>query len=264
MTMLAQQGNPSKITLLKRYFKKADVLFVCCTYADFNIDATTAAMQLFAGGKHNYVWCPLKGDALIERARSRCASFFLDRPEKEDVLFFVDHDVAFEPEDVNKIVDHIMDGKDIVGGMYVKKTAEAENNVVLFEGQEVTFEPQAQPVEVVSLNTGFLAIHRRVFDGIIERTKDYPFGHPFHVPLCHPSSLRYRPFFQPFNWMIGDEPRELSEDWAFCMRARAAGFKIWLDPSIILEHEGKYRYNLFDRFRSKKLTMAQVGKVTIK
>ncbi len=44
----------------------------------------------------------------------------------------------------------------------------------------------------------------------------------------------------------------LSEDWAFCQRARDAGFDCWLDPSIRLGHMGQTMYTLEDLIREPK------------
>lgn len=36
------------------------------------------------------------------------------------------------------------------------------------------------------------------------------------------------------------------EDYAFCRKARAAGFDIWCDPSFLVSHVGDYEYNVFN------------------
>jgi hypothetical protein len=44
----------------------------------------------------------------------------------------------------------------------------------------------------------------------------------------------------------------LSEDWAFCERAKQAGFKVLLDPTIRLTHWGTYGYTLEDAVRAAR------------
>jgi hypothetical protein len=71
-------------------------------------------------------------------------------------------------------------------------------------------------------------VHRRVFDALVPT-----------VPLCMGSTdASFWPLWQPF-WVEDEHAggwNYLSEDWAFCERARQAGFKVWVDPSIKLGH----------------------------
>jgi GT2 family glycosyltransferase len=49
----------------------------------------------------------------------------------------------------------------------------------------------------------------------------------------------------PFN-LIETPDALISEDYSFCMRAREAGFKIWIDPRLTLVHLGTYGYGMSD------------------
>src|SRR3990167_5387262 len=214
----------SKQNLVKRFFRKADVLLSVCTHRNIDIDSVTSVMGLFGTGRHSFTWCPVRGDALIDRARSRIASYFL-LERKEDVLVFLDDDVLFQPQDVVRLVDNVVNGCGVVAGMYVQKGTGAKN-AVFMSGQEVMFSKDAVPVEVQCVNTGFMAIARNVLEKMVRDNA---------VPFC--DDLKFYPFFNPFpkqtengKWIY------LSEDWAFCTRARASGFKVWLDPSIFLGH----------------------------
>lgn len=247
-----------KGALFNRFYKKANVLFMVCTHRNLNIDAMTSAMHLYSQTRHHYTWAPLKGDAQIQRARSRCASFLLSR--NEDVLFFCDDDIGFSVEDVNKVVDNVIGGMDICGAAYVQKTPQAQLNAVFFNGQEVTFGKDQKPVEVEALPAGFLAIHRRVFEKMVaEGMKMEP-----KIPMVRSGEERYWTFFQPFNVQKAGEWIELSEDHAFCERAKTLGFKIWLDPSVLLTHEGSYKYDLADQLRPPKPVLDKMGPMTIK
>jgi hypothetical protein len=57
---------------------------------------------------------------------------------------------------------------------------------------------------------------------------------------------RLIPFFQPLVHPIDDGHWYLAEDYAFCQRARDAGFRIFADTSIRLWHIGTYRYGWED------------------
>src|SRR3970282_2168705 len=55
----------------------------------------------------------------------------------------------------------------------------------------------------------------------------------FFRPFC----INEGPTLQRAGYNVEDKRvHYLSEDWAFCERARQCGFQIWADPSIILQH----------------------------
>lgn len=244
--------------IIDKSLKRANVLFAVCAYRHFHIDALENAMKIFKSNKHKYTWCPLKGDALIDRARSRMASYFLTRDE--DILFFCDDDIGFQLEDVDKIIDHIVrDNMDICGAMYFQKQEGAPKNCLLFDGEKITFSKDSKPVEVQALNTGFLGIHRKVFEAI---KNDQFSSFPYKVPFC--SDLNFYPFFNPFphklengKWVY------LSEDWAFGIRCKRLGFKSWLDPSIFLKHYGEYSYDIAERVRPAKKELEEILPISI-
>lgn len=180
---------------------------------------------------------PTWGDAMIERSRGRSATrFLLERDE--DVWLSVDSDIAFDPADALKLCLEACD-RDVVGGPYVTRTP---------EGGRVTSQPfKDRPFDFAVpdlqearwLATGFLAVHRRVFEKLAEG-----------LTLYHPADgdpMRHYGFFEPLP--ADDDsgvPIRLSEDWAFCERARQAGFGVWMDPTPTLIHFGQGRF-LLDR-----------------
>src|SRR3990167_607480 len=80
------------------------------------------------------------------------------------------------------------------------------------------------------------------------------------LPPCHtgrshlgegtPFWPSYMPFVIPDDGV--EENLYLSEDWALCERAKRAGFKMWLDPSIRLGHVGSEMYKMEDLLRNPK------------
>jgi len=119
-------------------------------------------------------------------------------------LLFLDTDMAFETEGINKLLAH---DKDIVGGMYNKRRLPLTNIVQEFDGQTELFE-----VKEGFLPTGFLMIKMSVFDKVPE-------------PWFETMSTR--------NW---------AEDRYFCEEARKVGFQMYCDPTIKLRHLGNYPY----------------------
>lgn len=171
----------------------------------------------------------LRNESLIPRARNGLASMFLASPC--DRLFFIDSDIGFDAQQVLRILAH---DRDVIGGLYRKKTAETVDFAVNFlptQDGSTRRDPQTGALEVKHLATGFMCIKR----GVIER-----------MVAAFPH-LRYRgyraggPEFEHgiFDCYIDPITLEsLSEDYAFSMRWRALGGELWCDPGIILEHNG--------------------------
>ena len=87
--------------------------------------------------------------------------------------------------------------------------------------------------------TGFMAVHRDVVTALIKT-----------MPALHPQKpWGFWPLFE-LEWM---DYELLSEDWAFCSRAKAAGFKTYVDPSIRLVHMGEKGYTIEDVLRPNVL-----------
>ena len=182
----------------------------------------------------------VRGDALIERSRSIAASAFLR--SDCDVMLSIDADIWFRPVDAIAMCRKALEHK-VIGALYMTRNLNTQPALMLPE-QPVDFAPSAQPVEVPFISTGFMAVTREPFEALAKT-----------LPLCHESwgESSFWPFYLPYviPWE-GDGHILLSEDWAFCQRAKDAGFPVWLDPSVRLAHHGDYAYTLEDLVRSAK------------
>lgn len=239
-------------SIVSNYIKKQSVMLSVCTHRTIDIDVLTSVMNLFGTKDYSITWCPIRGDALISRARSRVASYFL-KQRKEDILFFLDDDIVFSKDDVLKVLHCITHyGADIAGAMYVQKGT-LDKTCVLFENDNVKFSKESKPCDVQALATGFMAIHRRVLEKMATEGEkmEYP------EKIEHDDILDYYNFFNPFIKKLNDGRKtELSEDWAFCERSRKLGFQVMLDPSVFLGHKGEYVYDLGDKVRLKDKKMS--------
>ena len=158
-----------------------------------------------------------------------------------DAVLFVDHDVVFDPKDVMSLVRSMKDGKNVIGGCYVTKSEHPQPSSRFLNGQTVVFKPGAAPVKIEYLAGGFMLVARNVLDTLSRK-----------LPFCNSKeNMGFWPFFMPFvkrhrSGLFKNEYEYLTEDYAFCDRAREAGFDIWLDPSIRLSHIGSFAYELED------------------
>jgi hypothetical protein len=82
-------------------------------------------------------------------------------------------------------------------------------------------------MRVESVSTGFMLIRRHVIEHMIEKHPEWEYKGDGDGETEHAL----------FDFMILDG-QYIGEDYAFCLRARAEGFKIYLDPMISLPHIG--------------------------
>jgi len=186
----------------------------------------------------------LVGDADVCRSRSMTASAFLR--SDCDVYVSIDSDIWFRPEDVVQISRKAAQGSDIVVGMYITRKPPHQPAQMLPPDVEVEFKVGAPLVEIPYGAAGFMAVSKRVFKRLVD-----------DLPHCHSGwtdaagkDASFWPFFM--QGTLPDPVEEniyLSEDWAFFNRAKEAGFKIWLDPSVRLGHMATLMLTLEDLAR---------------
>jgi SAM-dependent methyltransferase len=160
------------------------------------------------------------GDALIDRARAKAVSTWY-RNERTDVFLMIDDDIVFKAEDAERLVNLAREKRSIACGAYpVGDGGHLASRG--FPGQRLEFNDKMEPVEIRWAATGFMAVHRDVVKAMVEG-----------MELCYPNKAdAFWPMFTPF--VLGEN--YLSEDYAFCERARELGFPVWLDQKAILVH----------------------------
>jgi hypothetical protein len=142
-------------------------------------------------------------DSHIDRARNDCVAHFLAGDFTH--LVFIDADVGFSKDAFRRLLGPF----DICGGVYPIKHEGAGFPIDI----EAIGEPDSRGfAECNELPTGFMCIARHVFDKVDPRTA--------------------------FDSMRDENGEFLTEDYAFCRRAREAGFKIHCDVRSDLSHVG--------------------------
>lgn len=137
-----------------------------------------------------------------------------------DKLFWIDSDIAWEPEDFIKLYES---DKDVVTGAYLLATGEVVAYPELF-GRAFTIDEvkaMTEPRKIDACGFGFLAVKQGVFEKI------------------------QRPWFQSTEgvWTVPDSGEKfhfniIGEDIAWCKKVTDLGFDIWLDPSVrVLHHK---------------------------
>ncbi len=154
-------------------------------------------------------------------------------------IMFIDSDIGFEPNDVLTLRANRLP---ICAGIYPKKAERAIASNLLPGTHQVVFGKQGGIMEIAYAAAGFLFVHRDVYVALEET-----------LPLCNETfGMPFYPYFMPMVAEDKGKPWYLGEDFAFCERARKAGFKIHADTTIRLRHYGKYGYSWEDAGTSLK------------
>lgn len=184
----------------------------------------------------------LTKESLITRARNVCARSFLFESDY-DILGFIDADIEFGVDDVGLAVQRIMEnGDSIVVGAYRNKADNAPL-AVWKDGKLVDMYDITEPTEIDYAGTGFMFIHRRVFERIMKFYEHLEYDEGLPMETWKGERGKCWAFFQDpiVKWSDGSQYHQ-SEDYFFCDLAKEMGFKIIVHPDIKLTHWGQKGY----------------------
>ena len=177
------------------------------------------------------------GDALIGRSRSVACTEFLEKG-LSDYMIFIDDDIMFHPDAIEKIYQELKSGKDLVGGCYPVKRAEQ-----LASWGFEKIDGTVQKCEYVA--TGFMGISLRLLQKMVDKLE---------LPLLHPD-IPYRcyPFFESGRSKTpkGDNIY-ISEDWDFCNKAKEIGVTPYLHTGVWVAHEGPTIFTVEEAIENMK------------
>jgi hypothetical protein len=194
----------------------------------------------------------LNGDSLVNRARNKLADYFLKgRPnmtadgQKVNVLYdwlmFIDTDLIFNPADALKLFEYAKaHGPNIYCGAYPLKTLKPR---VVFNSMPGATVDADGMLEVREAGTGFMLIHREVFERMIAAFAEEIEYEADSGNLCKSREIQH----DFFTVGVRKDPilgyrRFLSEDWYFCQRWREIGGKVLLHTRINCAHIGQFTY----------------------
>jgi len=160
-------------------------------------------------------------DSLIQRARN--SLFRLALAGGYDDLFFIDSDCEWEPEWFFRLLNR---PEPIVGGALIKKS-ETEGYTVKLVDKQLKYSQDKQLIEVDGVGTGFLKISRFALEKLWDISEPYISEGEEHRMICD----------------IKIENGDLiSEDYVIANKWKGLGYKVWLDPTITLNHIGIKKY----------------------
>lgn len=177
--------------------------------------------RVIANTQHALMVAPKNGPYLDEN-REACMRDAIQA--NADFLVFIDTDMVFPPDAVDRLLAH---GKDVIGANYYEKRLPLVSTVKLFgtdgemadDGKFVQQEMPPEPFRCAGLGAGLMAIR-----------------------VSRVAALMAAPYFA----FADRKGQRMGEELSFCERARHAGLEVWCDPTIPVLHVGEFPYGKLD------------------
>lgn len=198
-------------------------------------DATAWSLcNLFRKSNYKFDVKWISGDALIGRARSVACTRFLQANESP-YMIFIDTDIVFGQDDIEKIYKELLVGREVIAGAYSVMDGK---NLAIQGYESITWDGRV--VEARYISTGFMGIARDTLLKIKESLA---------LPLLHKGVwCECYAFFE--SGQAPDEKIYLSEDWEFCQKVRRAGMKVYLHTGVMLDHIKERRIGAMEALQS--------------
>jgi len=173
-------------------------------------------------------------DSLIQRARNDY--FRVAYQSQVDVLFFIDSDIGWNPNDFVKLV---LNDKDMIGGTYRKKT----DNEILYAFKALGNDSKSYHItpdengllEVYGLGCGFLKLSKKCVRMLFENEPNYyTDGDESNTPRITKNIC---------ECFINENNHFVSEDIIIGHKWMKLGGKVYLDTNINLLHSGNKEYS---------------------
>lgn len=164
--------------------------------------------------------------SLLVRERNDLIKAFLESDCTH--ILMIDSDIGWNPLDVQRMINK---DENFIAALY---PARGPDKCFLFRGvygenkrMEVS---EKELLEMEYIPAGFMLLKRCVLESMIQKFPELHYK-PKDESLAHTEGYC---LFDTEVW----EGEFWGEDYVFCRRARMAGFRIWIDPTIKLDHAG--------------------------
>lgn len=166
---------------------------------------------------------------------------------ERDWVFFMDSDQTFPPETLERLISWDLP---IVSGLYFKSPGKPVPHAYKFMWEEAKKYPEGSE----QADHFYMSLINEVFNYLLRFREEMKHGTPLGAVLpakredlieCDGVGggclLIHRRVFEAIEkpWFKCNPGTFIGEDFYFCRKAQAAGFKIYLDPGIICGHKQK-------------------------
>ncbi len=190
----------------------------------------------------------IRGDQFISKARNGLLQGFIESPDKQDCLFFIDDDEGWDEQSFLRMA---LDPHEFVAAAVPKKCDTLEfNNVILDTSPNNECVIEGGLLRAKQIGSGFIRLKRSAIEKLI---KAYPRQYCPGDGGPHP--LHYALFDSKIIWP--EEGKEgagqfWGEDLEFCKKWTALGEYIWIDPNVEMSHAGRkvYQGNFLNHLKS--------------
>jgi glycosyltransferase involved in cell wall biosynthesis len=198
-----------------------DFIVGMCLYSGIRDVTFQSFERLRLGSNYKYKVEFENRGAPIGRERSVVASRFLKKNESP-YLIFIDGDILFHPKDIQKLLEAMQQGYEIIAGGYL--VSDMKNLAIRTWTPENKLDGLIHDAEYIS--TGFMGMTRHALESIRDGLK---------LPLLHEGqSKECWPFFESRRDL--KNKFYLSEDWDICLKAREVGLRTYFHSGILLPH----------------------------
>lgn len=167
----------------------------------------------------------------IPRVRNQAVATVLANDYSD--LMFIDADMGWRPEDLVRVLAY---DTSMVGAAYPARS-ERHNRWIVVWPEDVRQHNESGLLTAERVGTGFLRVRRDVLEALKEKHGDLWYRSPHVVSEEEGDNLFA---FFDYQLVVGRDGLQghVSEDYVFCDRARDAGFTIWVDPYVKMQHVG--------------------------
>jgi len=198
------------------------------------VNSLVPSLSLLRAAGAEVAYAIYQNSGSIPRVRNQAVASMMGKGYTD--LVFIDADMAWNPKDLVKLVAY---NTDIVAAAYPARSEKNQRWIVVWP--EEIKQHSSGLLTAQRVGTGFMRIRNTVFEKLEELYPDWHYQAP-HTQ--DEDEAKHLFAFFDYELKVGKNGKRghLSEDYRFCDIATDAGFTIWVDPDIYMEHIGTKKF----------------------
>lgn len=190
------------------------------------VSSLVGAIKLFKAHGYETHSGVVTRDSFVQRARNRLVKQFMD--SGCDILFFLDDDMSWKPEDALKLIQM---PDEVIAGTYRQKIephVTVYPDCMILDNKGYPMVRKDGCIKAWGIPLGFAKISRSAIEKLIENYPEQKYQGKKDDTVC---DIHYDLFPQGVY-----KKRWYGEDYSFCRLWRNIGGKIWVMPDIDITH----------------------------